>query len=650
MPDTCRYSDEDLLRIVGDERRRSIGFGEGDGGELTSARERALDYARGEMTDVPSLPNRSSVVDTSVAEAVETVLPDVMEVFVGGEDVATFVPQGEADEAAAQEESDYVGHVVFAENEGFLTLYTAIKDALLTRTGIIHWWWEEETKTETCAVVSADMAELAQAAAPVVLGAEVEAEAQGDGRVALLALRRRGRVRIRAFPSEDFTVAPDTVSLREATYCAVRDRPRVQDLIARGIDAELARTLRSYAAIDGAVSLARDRAGEGDTIADGATGDLRTVEVRDHYVRLADEAGRLEVWRVTTDGEETTLLDKEKVDQIPFAALTPYITPHRFYGESVADKLIQVQQIKTVLLRNHMDSIYFALNQRMEVDMSRAGEFTISDLLRNEPGVPIRVKAAGAINAVAAGALNVDTLSSLEYAATMAEARSGIVRNAQGLNPDTLHDTARGALALIGAAQKRVRMIARVFAETGVKDLFLGVHALLRRGYGAAGEGCAPAPAKLKNRWREVRPAAWRERCAMAVHVGVGSAGREHDLMVAGQRLQLMEKLVELPGAMGTLIDAANVHNGLVAWERAAGGKAPELYWSNPEGKAAPPAAPEPNVALAKLQGELALKRYQVDAELKLKRDQLVAELALKRELALAGMASADVHVGGQPG
>ncbi len=648
MPDICRYTDDELLRIVGDERRRSIGFGDGDGGELTAAREKALGYARGEMGDVPSLPNRSSVVDTTVAEAVETVLPDVMEVFCGGEDVATFVPQGEADEAAAQEESDYVGHVVFTENEGFLTLYTAIKDALLTRTGIVHWWWEEEARTETCAVVPEAMAELAAAAAPAVLGGSVEAETWDDGTVALKRMRTRRRVRIRAFPSEDFTVAPDTVSLREATYCAVRDRPRVQDLIARGIDAELARGLPAYAPIDGAVSLARDGAGEGDMGAEAATGDLRTVEVRDHYVRLADDDGRLEVWRITTDAEERTLLDREKVEQIPFAALTPYITPHRFYGESVADKLIAVQQIKTVLLRNHMDSIYFALNQRMEVDMSRAGEFTISDLLRNEPGVPIRVKAAGAIQAVAAGALNVDTLSSLEYAATMAEARSGIVRNAQGLNPDTLHDTAKGALALIGAAQKRVRMIARVFAETGVKDLFLGVHALLRRGHGSS-EACGPAAAKLKNRWRQVRPGDWPERCAMAVHVGVGSAGREHDLAVAGQRLELMEKLVGLPGAMGTLIDAANLHNGLVAWERAAGGKAPELYWSSPEGKAALPRTPEPNVELAKLQAEMALKRYQVDAELKLKRDQLAAELALKRDLAMAGMGG-DVRVGGAPG
>ena len=32
----------------------------------------------------------------------------------------------------------------------------------------------------------------------------------------------------------------------------------------------------------------------------------------------------------------------------------------------------------------------------------------------------------------------------------------------------------------MSAAQRRMRLIARVFAETGFKDLFLGVHALIR--------------------------------------------------------------------------------------------------------------------------------------------------------------------------
>jgi hypothetical protein len=697
-----RYSDDELLRMCGEERKRSIGFGEGDSGELQSAREKALAYARGEMTDVPSLPNRSKAVDTAVADAIETVLPDVLEIFVGGDDVATFIPQGEQDEQAAQEETDFVNHVVFTENEGFLTLYTSIKDALLTRTGIIHWWREDEEKEETKATVSAEMAPIAQAIAQSQ-GMNLEPEEQDDGQISLKSRTLHGKVKIRAFPSEDFTCAADTVSLRDATYCAVRDRPRVQDLIARGIDKDKARELPSYSIKNDTISQQRDHAGESEQSAADASNDLRTVEVRAHYIRLdSEDDGKLEIWRVITDNEERVLLDKEQVDHIPFAALTPYIVPHRFYGESVADKLIEVQKIKTALLRMFLDSGYFALNQRNEVAMGTANEFTIPDLLRNEPGIPIRVQATGTVKPISAGALNFDALSALEYAATMAESRSGIVRNAQGLNPDTLHDTAKGAMALITAAQKRVRLIARVFAETGIKDLFLGVHCLLRTGHT---EDHAPMTAKLGNSWKQTQPNQWPERCAMAIHVGVGSAGKEHDLIVASQRLEIVERLIQMPGAMGSLIDGKNIHQGLIAWERAAGTKAPEQYWSDPANAPPQPEKPDPEMAkaqaqmqleqakaqgslqlehakaqaksqsdaesaqrdhelaMARLSAEIDLKRYQVDQELGLKREQLAAELQLKRELGFAqaevshnvGMAkvsaaTSSVEAGGEPG
>ena len=668
-----RYSDEDLLKIVGEERKRSIGFGEGESGELTTAREKALAYYKGEVADVPSMPNRSKAVDTTVADAIETVLPDVMEVFVGGEDVATFVPQGEEDELRAQEETDFVQHVVFTENEGFLVLYSAIKDSLLTRTGIIGWHEEEDENTETVAEgIDREVAAVKLLEQP---GAEMETG--DDGSISLTMKHLHMKVRIKAYPSEDFTVGRDTVSLKDATYCAVRDRPRVQELIARGLDPEKCRALKGYASLNGSVEQERDEAGEHDRPSDDATGDLRTVEVRCHFIRLAaEEGGELEIWRVLTDGEERVLLDKDKVDQIPFAALTPYIVPHRFYGESVADKLIQVQQIKTALLRMLLDSGYFALNQRNYVDMSKTNEFTIADLLANEPGRPVRGKGEGAVTPLAAGALNFDIFGALEFASTMAEGRSGIVRNAQGLNPDTLHDTAKGAMALIAAAQKRVRMIARIFAETGIKDLYLGVHRMLRAGYTDKHE---PAQAKLRNSWKQITPNQWPERCAMTVHVGVGSAGRDHDMVIGAQRLEMMERLIGLQGGVqGPFVDQANVHNALSSWERANGTKTPELYWTDPKNSPPQPPKPDPEMekakaelqlkaeegranlqmkqaegqmkaqldaeqgqrdhelAVMKLEAEMALKREQITAELQLKREQLTAELELKRELGFA--------------
>jgi hypothetical protein len=647
------YDDAELLKIVGEERKRSLGFGEGDSGELTERRQTGLAYARGDMVKdvapkhrVPAPEGRSGVTDSTVADSIETLLPDVLEVFVGGDDIATFIPQGEQDEQAAQDETDYVHHVIFVENEGYLVLQSAIKDALQAITGIVHWWSEEEEAEEPVGPpMQPEEAQQAQAVAKAPPdgspGADLESEEQDDGTVQLKRTTRRLKVCIKAVPCEDFTVASDTVSLREANYCAMRSRVRVQDLIADGIDAEKARALPSYSRHNETVEQARDEAGEHNTPQDGGSGDLRIVEVRAHYVKLLDDDGDLSLHRVLTDSEETVLLESDEADHIPFGGGSPYLIPHRFYGEGVPDKTIEVQKVKTVALRSHMDGIYFALNQRIEVSEADASENTIADLMRNAPGMPVRSKTGNALKPLQAGPLDVDMLATLEYAATMAEGRTGIVRNAQGLNPDTLHDTAQGALALIGAAQKRIRLIARNFAETMVKDLFLGVHRTLRVGYT---DDHQPASAKLRNQWRTIKPQTWPSRDAMEVHVGIGSAGREHDLAIAGKRLEMTAQ-VAAEGGMGTVLDPKNIYNQLLAFERAAGTKGAERYWTDPA--TAPPQPPQQDPKMAEVQGKLQIQQAEAQAKTQQAAQSAQADLSLQQAKHQAQMQQ-DAEAGAQ--
>lgn len=703
-----RYTEDELLKLVGEERRRSIGFGEGDTGELVESRERGLRFYQGDVSkDVPALANRSSAVSTDVAEAIETALPDLVEIFIGGDDIATFQATSASDERQAEEESDYVRHVIFAENDGFLTFNTTFKDALTVKTGLFHWWWEEKTTEEVTPWLPADQLGVALVDGGwIAEGSDpdgVEVEAQGD----LVRAKRKVlscKVCVKAVPPEDFTVAPDTVALRDATYCAMRDRPRVQDLIARGVDPVTARDLKSYSQPDTSISQARDEAGEETLRSDLGSGDLRQVEVRSHYIRLLSKEDELEIWRIDTDSEETMLVgEPEKVPSIPFGPLTPYLNPHRFYGGSVADKLIEIQKIKTTLWRMQLDSGYFALNQRTIVDISKASDFTIADLLNNVPNMPIRVNSLDAVRPITAGGLNFDVLSALEQASVMGEQRTGIVRNAQGLKPDTLHDTAKGAMVLISAAQKRLRYIARVFAETGVRDLFLGVHELLRQGYGQEpeeGVTRAKPHVKIRKQWKDVDPSNWPER--KALDAGIGSAGREHDMAVMGQIMQTQAEMLGA-GLGGTLVKPENIYAAAIRYAEVADVKSPERFFSDPADPGNAPQQPKPDPAAAKAQAELAIeqqkaeasidlerakgaakldldtqqaqrdhdlamarlnaemaqKRYEFDAEMGLKREQLQAELQMKRELGAinaispfgpGGPTPADVNVGGDPG
>jgi hypothetical protein len=634
-------TDDDFLALVHEEANEAVGFDNDD--ELAANREKALEYIKGEMGDMPSLPNRSTAVSTDVSDAIETALPDIMEVFTGGEDVATFRPVGEEDVEAAAQETDYVNHVFFNENPGWLTLYTVFKDALSVKVGVGKVWperWETVTEEHFTGQTTVQL-QLIQAQYPDAEVVDLIAGEPGDidpmtGQpeplwdFTLRTVKPQGCAKVSAVPPEDFAVAKDTVILADATYCAMRSRPRAQDLIADGYDRELVEELPAYGTTDtDAIAMARDSAGEhnnGTTISSSREFNLHQVEIREHYIRVdADGDGIPELWCVVTGGDETVLLKKERVDRIPFAVFTPFLVTHRLFGRSLFDILGEIQKIKTALLRLMLDSGYFAMNQRYEVAMAsgKANSWTLSDLLNNIPGAPIRSTDGQSVRPVGGARLDYDVTGALEYASVMGEQRSGIARNAQGLKPDTMHETAKGAMMLIGAAQKRVRMICRVFAETGVKDLFLLLHAVTRT------TATAAAKARLRGKWVEVDPTTWGARNDLTIHVGVGSGGREQELAALNMVIGAQEKLVSLQqGPDGPWVKPEHLYNSAKRLVELAGLKSPDLYFAEPpqEDPNAPKPPPPPDPEVVKAQQDAELKRYEIDQKMQLERERMQAE------------------------
>ena len=116
--------------------------------ELSSEREKAMDYYNGNMPDLPVQDGRSSAVSSDVADTIEGLMPQLMDIFAGSDEVVRFEPVGPEDEEAAQQETDYVNHVFMQRNPGFMTLYSFIKDALLQKVGIVKIWWEEREEEE----------------------------------------------------------------------------------------------------------------------------------------------------------------------------------------------------------------------------------------------------------------------------------------------------------------------------------------------------------------------------------------------------------------------------------------------------------------------------------------------------------------------
>jgi hypothetical protein len=112
--------------------------------QLSEERADALDYYFGDMDqDMPAQDGRSRAVSTDVADTIEGLMPSLMDIFAGSDEVVRFEPVGPEDEAAAAQETDYVNHVFMQQNPGFMVLYSFIKDALLSKVGIVKVWWEE---------------------------------------------------------------------------------------------------------------------------------------------------------------------------------------------------------------------------------------------------------------------------------------------------------------------------------------------------------------------------------------------------------------------------------------------------------------------------------------------------------------------------
>lgn len=614
--------DAKLLSIVAEERAKSIGFDHDE--ELRAARDMALNYSKGVMPDLPAMEGRSSAVSTDVADAIETILPDLVEIFTG-EDVATFTAVGPEDEDGARQETDYVNHVVFEENDGFLLLMGFIKDALQSKIGVCKAWWEEyEEPAEEFAGKSLEEAIAAKAQHGDSL---TDAAQNPDGTIDFkIESQKKGRVCTELVAPEDFTVSRDTVKLGKTPYCAHRSRPRAYELLERGLSEEVVKKLPSYGADDDATDQARDTAGERNE-PNSSQGDFRQVEIVEHYLRV--KGG---YWRVLTDATDSVLLEKEKVRAVRFYAITPYPVTHRFYGLSVADKLLEIQRIKTALLRMLLDSGYFALNQRQGVADEGSNEFTLNDVLLNEPNRPVRMARQGAVMPLTSGGLSFDAFGALEYMAVESEKRTGIVRNAQGLNPDTLHDTAKGALALMASAAKRTRFIARIFAETGIKDLFLGVHALLRE------NATAPAKARLRNKWVDVDFTKWGNRSDMTIEIGVGSGGHDQQLAALTQALEVVQGIVVQQGGLnGPLVTADNVHALLKKYfEQGLKFKAADPYISDPAEAA--PQEPQPDPAMMEVQAKLQLAQQESQGKLQIEQAKVdsqrqIAEIKAQSEI-----------------
>lgn len=609
--------------------------------EIASEQARAIDYYYGRMDDLPALDGCSSVVSHSVQIHVDNGLAAILKPFVSADEVVRFAPRGPEDAALADQATEYVNYVIQCDNPGFRILHDWFKDALLTKLGVVKIWWEDQGRAEVRTVPADDAGLLAARQSENYLGEEAT-DLPGVHAVKMQERIEDGRIRIENVPPEEFLVSPLSRAIETAPYVAHRPGHFTRsDLIEMGVDAEIADGLPAASAGDPgdprALARWQDEAWGGEGGLHGASGladrsrDL--IAILDEYVRVDfDGDGVSELRRVVRAGD--TILMNEPVDHAPFALLCPVPMPHKIYGRSVADLALEGQKVATAITRQTLDNLYKTNNPRPIVPDSAVNENTWDDLADSAPGAAIRTRVPQAIGWASVPFSANHSFQMLEAIAQHTEERTGVQRKGHGLNPETLKknspDTATQAQLDENSRNERAEMTARIFAETGVKRLFVLILHLLQAHQPRA------RVVRLRNQWVEMDPRGWPEMdVSIAVGLGVGNKAEQ-----VGQAQSVLAAMRQLAGTpYGFLVEAKHVHEAVKRLLVATGIKDVDRFIGDPA-KAQPP-QPQESPELARAKAEAALKQQQAAFDAQLAQQKAAGE-AQREQMKAAAKAELD--------
>ena len=650
MPDLDR-----LLAAI--DAAESSALGADSDGDLSEERSKLIEQYLGVNTN-PAPEGRSNVVDRSVFETVQWILPSLCRIFANGDDVVEFVPLGPDDEEGAKQESAYLNFVVTQRNRWFDLFLTWATDALTTKNAYAYAFYDKRISTETEKYedqTDEQLAMLAQdPAVEIVAHSERPDESQPpqpmidpqSGQPVLdsqtgqpvmqpprmlhtVEMRRKSelkRITIKILPPEHCKVASSTPShtLEECPYFEFWEMKTISDLRSMGFDVE--DDVGTDEESDTSEDDARDQfdvedLGDDEGDIDPST---RKVKVRSIWLRYDyDEDGIAEMNYVVRVGRD--VLYHESCPRIPVSSIVPATLPHRHMGISVAEMVADIQDIKTAILRQGLDSLYLANNPRMGV----SPQVNLDDLLVSRPGGVVRVEGLPAehMMPVVQPFVFPQALQGLEYMDQIRENRTGTNRYFTGIDQNALNKTASGISQLSSMAAQRVEQIARVFAQ-GVEQLFQIVHELILR------HGHEAETVKLRGKWVTIDPRQWRKRTDMRMAVGYA----------AGNKDAMMEKLMLILQAQREAIQIGvatpkNIHEALIELTKAADFAAPERFWTDPGDT--PPQPPQNPLAEAeKVKGEaqmqikqteLQAEQQKVMAEQGFEQQKLAAELQLKK-------------------
>lgn len=532
-----KLTDDDLLALL---QRKEDSAAQYVHGQLGQERETALrEYYRmpyGTEED----DGWSKIVSSDVADSVEWILPALLKTFTSTDKAVSFEPTTAKDVAGAEQATDACNYVFYKQNNGFLVLYTAIKDMLTVRNCAVM--WRKETKETVSSMpfkgathemlamlLQQEDSEIESASQAPIIGQDGQPQIDPmtgqpmmgfDGRIK--KTEKKTICKVEAFSPDNLLVESDWTSplLQECPYVCRLMRVTASDLVEMGLKLDDDDDLEASDVPNGAAS----------RLSDVQRTDQSTMGYDDDDEAMSDGWLRIEYVLADADGDgiaerlcvyrlEDKILKKEVVSHVPIATASPVLNTHRWDGQSIHDLVADLQKLHTELLRQTLNNLYLTNNPRTKVltDSNWSPLANLDDLLDSRPGGIIRQRDPNAVTEQVTPFAAAASMPMLEYVQGMRENRTGVSRTSMGMNPDSLNSTATGRQIDQSASQQRIELIARIIAETLVKPIFQGILKVLTDGE------MQKLAFRLRDEFVEYDPNEWRDSYDMTINVGLGT-------------------------------------------------------------------------------------------------------------------------------
>jgi len=620
-------TDDQLKALTDNEIKNSLGY---SSGQLARDRQKALDYYYGKPTgdlSPPAIDGRSTVVDTSVLDTIEWMLPAILRMFTSGDRIVEFEAKTEQFEQHAKHATEYIAdHVFRVQNPGFQIMHTWFKDAMLSKVGIVKVWWDkyqEDAREDYLGLSDIELAQLLddKHVEPVMHSSYPD---QLTGMqlhdIAVKRVCDKGYCCVENVPPEEFLISRRAKNCKDSPFVAHRFERTIGELREAGYknvdnlssddtDGTLAPERISRKLQNDEMGWLRETSQPNDP-------SMRVVWVTECYLKVDYDQDGIPEWRkITRCGSE--ILENIECDGNPFVTLTPVPIPHQFFGLSIADLAMEAQRTKTSLMRALIDNLYLSVNGR---SFAVEGQVNLDDLITNRPGGVVRVKSPGAVGALPVGSGDLaGGMAIMDYLDQTKENRTGFTRYSQGGNADALNQTATGISIITNKADMRLELIARNFAETGVRPLFLKILELISKYQDK------PDRIKATGGWVDIDPREWKNQFHLSVNVGLGTGSKEEIL----QSLNALGTAMTGAAAAG-IVKPNNVYNAGVKLAETLGFNAPSQFFTDPQ--TIQPEEPQPDPQLVTAQAMMEIERMKVEAKIQLDREKLMAELQMNRE------------------